>query len=75
MNLDPVDENVDAGDRDISLVEKNDISLSGGLRRENDHAIADDQLHYTVYSCSENRCDYGRRGHSDGTGAVAQRTS
>jgi hypothetical protein len=47
MNLDPdphrsrlVDENVDVGDLDISLVEKNDISLSDILRRENDRAIA-----------------------------------
>ena len=45
MNLDPtrrhslVDENVDAGDLDIPLVEKNDISLSDGLGRENDGAI------------------------------------
>ena len=45
MNLDPtrphslVDENVDAGDPDIPLVEKDDISLSDRLGRENDRAI------------------------------------
>jgi hypothetical protein len=45
MNLDPtrrhslVDENIDAGDLDIPLVEKNDISLSDRLGRENNGAI------------------------------------
>ena len=45
MNPDPtrrhslVDENVDAGDLDIPLVEKNDISLSDRVGRENDRAI------------------------------------
>ena len=44
MNFDPtrrslVDENVDAGNPDIPLVEKDDISLSDRLGRENDRAI------------------------------------
>ena len=45
MNFDPtrphslVDENIDAGDPDIPLVEKNDISLSDRLGCENDRAI------------------------------------
>ena len=45
MNFDPtgpyslVDENVDAGDPDIPLVEEDDISLSDRLGRENDRAI------------------------------------
>ena len=44
MNLDPtrrslLDENVDAGNPDIPLVEKDDISLSDRVGRENDRAI------------------------------------
>jgi hypothetical protein len=44
MNLDPtrrslLDENVETGDPDIPLVEKDDISLSDRVGRENDRAI------------------------------------
>src|SRR5262245_44387082 len=45
MNLDPIrghsliGGNVDAGDLDIPLVQKNDISLSDVVRRENNGAI------------------------------------